>query len=86
MPFLSDNEAPDNAKPDAHFIPRQNPRALVIQTMDHRSAKSPIKEVCLAVHENGIPHPLPLSYIRMLVLSSYISVLIIVSDLVCWSH
>ncbi|KAJ8443271.1 hypothetical protein Cgig2_010166 [Carnegiea gigantea] len=52
VPFLSDNEAPATAKPDAHFIPRQNPRALVIQTTDHRSAKSPIKEACLAVHEN----------------------------------
>lgn len=63
VPFFSDDEeAPSTPKADALFVPRENPRALVIRPTEQWSLKahtekaSPMKEVSTPVHENGKIH------------------------------
>lgn len=54
VPFFSDDdEAPSTPKADALFVPRENPRALIIRPID-QWPKSSMKEACVLVHENGI--------------------------------
>ncbi|XP_059662088.1 nuclear pore complex protein NUP98A isoform X2 [Cornus florida] len=60
VPFFSDEEeTPSTPKADALFIPRENPRALVIRPLEHwpvrTNAKkaSLLKEPSTLVHENG---------------------------------
>ncbi|XP_021843174.1 nuclear pore complex protein NUP98A isoform X2 [Spinacia oleracea] len=53
VPFFSDDdEAPSTPKADALFVPRENPRALIIRPID-QWPKSSMKEACVLVHENG---------------------------------
>ncbi|XP_058084289.1 nuclear pore complex protein NUP98A-like isoform X3 [Magnolia sinica] len=61
VPFFSDDEeTPSTPKADALFIPRENPRALVIRPMDQwptRSSaekQSPLKDTDAPVHQNGV--------------------------------
>ncbi|XP_068659406.1 nuclear pore complex protein NUP98A-like isoform X2 [Aristolochia californica] len=56
--FSDEEEAPSTPKADALFIPRENPRALVIRPMEQwpsrASAEKPVfKDVSTPVHENG---------------------------------
>ncbi|XP_068663320.1 nuclear pore complex protein NUP98A-like [Aristolochia californica] len=59
IPFFSDEEeAPSTPKADALFIPRENPRALVIRPMEPWASrasaeKSVLKDVSTPIHENG---------------------------------
>ncbi|KAK9275408.1 hypothetical protein L1049_022672 [Liquidambar formosana] len=60
VPFFSDDEeTPSTPKADALFIPRENPRALVIHPMEQWPSRanaektSPFKETSTPVHENG---------------------------------
>ncbi|XP_047337597.1 nuclear pore complex protein NUP98A-like isoform X2 [Impatiens glandulifera] len=60
VPFFSDDEeSPSTPKADALFIPRENPRALVIRPVDQWPSRlsidkaSPLKDASTAVHENG---------------------------------
>ncbi|XP_058068991.1 nuclear pore complex protein NUP98A-like isoform X2 [Magnolia sinica] len=62
VPFFSDDEeTPSTLKADALFIPRENPRALVIRPMDQwptRSSaekQSPLKDTDAPVHQNVFP-------------------------------
>ncbi|XP_057547928.1 nuclear pore complex protein NUP98A-like isoform X3 [Amaranthus tricolor] len=53
VPFFNDDdEAPSTPKADALFVPRENPRALVIRPINQWT-KSSKKETCVLVHENG---------------------------------
>jgi len=55
VPFFSDeDEAPSTPKADAVFVPRENPRALVIRPVEQWPSKSSMKESSATVHENGI--------------------------------
>ncbi|XP_047315699.1 nuclear pore complex protein NUP98A-like [Impatiens glandulifera] len=60
VPFFSDDEeTPSTPKADALFIPRENPRALVIRPVDQWLSRStmdnssPMKEASALVQENG---------------------------------
>ncbi|KAG6688088.1 hypothetical protein I3843_11G106400 [Carya illinoinensis] len=60
VPFFSDDEeTPSTPKADALFIPRENPRALVIRPMEQSPLRasaekaSPLKDISTPVHENG---------------------------------
>lgn len=60
MAFFSDDEkTPSTPKADAVFIPRENPRSLIIRPMDHRPSKanldesSPLKDTTKVPQENG---------------------------------
>ncbi|KAK6250875.1 hypothetical protein SCA6_004880 [Theobroma cacao] len=60
VPFFSDDEeTPSTPKADAVFIPRENPRALVIRPTENWSSRasaekaSPLKDASTPVHENG---------------------------------
>lgn len=61
VPFFSDDEeTPSTPKADALFIPRENPRALVIRPMEQsplrtsaEKAASPLKDISTPVHANG---------------------------------
>ncbi|XWS48698.1 hypothetical protein CRYUN_Cryun13aG0098700 [Craigia yunnanensis] len=60
VPFFSDDEeTPSTPKADAVFIPRENPRALVIRPMENWPSRasaekaSPLKDASTPVHENG---------------------------------
>uniref|UniRef100_A0A2P2KJE9 Nucleoporin autopeptidase n=2 Tax=Rhizophora mucronata TaxID=61149 RepID=A0A2P2KJE9_RHIMU len=60
VPFFNDEEeTPSTPKADALFIPRENPRALVIRPSDQLSLRasiektSPLKDVSTSVHRNG---------------------------------
>lgn len=60
VPFFSDDEeTPSTPKADALFVPRENPRSLVIHPMEQWSLRSnaektsPLKEASKPVHENG---------------------------------
>lgn len=54
VPFFSDeDETPSTPKADAVFVPRENPRALVIRPVDQWPSKSSMKESSATVHENG---------------------------------
>lgn len=60
VPFFSDDEeTPSTPKADALFVPRENPRSLVIRPMEQWSLRSnaektsPLKEASKPVHENG---------------------------------
>ncbi|XP_059440722.1 nuclear pore complex protein NUP98A [Corylus avellana] len=59
VPFFSDDEEPSTPKADALFIPRENPRALVIRPTEQwpmrASAEkaSASKDISTPVHENG---------------------------------
>uniref|UniRef100_A0A5B7B6E7 Nucleoporin autopeptidase n=1 Tax=Davidia involucrata TaxID=16924 RepID=A0A5B7B6E7_DAVIN len=62
VPFFSDDEeTPSTPKADALFIPRENPRALVIRPMEHWPLRanaektSPLKDASTPVHENEDP-------------------------------
>ena len=53
VPFFSDDdEAPSTPKADALFVPRENPRALIIRPVPKSS-----KETCVLGQENGIIFP-----------------------------
>ncbi|XP_015073322.1 nuclear pore complex protein NUP98A isoform X1 [Solanum pennellii] len=60
VPFFSDDdETPSTPKADALFVPRENPRALVIRPLDQWPSRggvekvSPSKHMSIPVHENG---------------------------------
>lgn len=60
VPFFSDDEETSSTpKADALFVPRENPRALVIRPMEqwplrsNAEKTSPLKEASKTVHENG---------------------------------
>lgn len=57
MPFFSDDEdTPSNPKADALFIPRENPRALVIRPLEQwpaRTNASSSKDASTPAYENG---------------------------------
>ncbi|KAL9685428.1 hypothetical protein QQ045_022878 [Rhodiola kirilowii] len=60
VPFFdNDDETPSTPKADALFVPRENPRALVIQPMEKRSLRghsertSPLKEKDATGHNGG---------------------------------
>lgn len=54
VPFFSDDEeAPSTPKADALFVPRENPRSLIIRPID-QLAKTSMKKAFVVVHENGI--------------------------------
>ncbi|GLU17638.1 hypothetical protein SLE2022_339980 [Rubroshorea leprosula] len=60
VPFFSDDEeTPSTPKADAVFIPRENPRALVIRPTEHWPSRafadkiSPMKNLSTPVQENG---------------------------------
>ncbi|XWS38102.1 hypothetical protein CRYUN_Cryun19dG0101800 [Craigia yunnanensis] len=60
VPFFSDDEeTPSTPKADAVFIPRENPRALVIRPTENWPSRastekaSPLKDASTPVHENG---------------------------------
>lgn len=60
VPFFSDDEeTPSTPKADALFVPRENPRALVIRPLDQWPSRgglekvSPSKHTSSPVHENG---------------------------------
>ncbi|KAJ8544987.1 hypothetical protein K7X08_017570 [Anisodus acutangulus] len=60
VPFFSDDEeTPSTPKADALFVPRENPRALVIRPLDQWPSRgglekvSPSKHTSSAAHENG---------------------------------
>ncbi|PHT93344.1 Nuclear pore complex protein NUP98A [Capsicum annuum] len=60
VPFFSDDEeTPSTPKADALFVPRENPRALVIRPLDQWRSKvglekvSPSKHTSSPAHENG---------------------------------
>jgi len=59
VPFYSDDEEPSTPKADALFIPRENPRSLVIRPAEQwpmrASAEkaSASKDLSTPVHENG---------------------------------
>ncbi|XVF51159.1 hypothetical protein PTKIN_Ptkin04bG0161900 [Pterospermum kingtungense] len=62
VPFFSDDEeTPSTPKADAVFIPRENPRALVIRPMENWPSRasaekaSPLKDASTPVHENENP-------------------------------
>lgn len=53
VPFFSDDEeAPSTPKADALFVPRENPRSLIIRPID-QLAKTSMKKAFVVVHENG---------------------------------
>ena len=61
VPFFSDDEeTPSTPKADAVFIPRENPRALVIRPIANWPSRasaekaSPLKNASTLVHENGM--------------------------------
>lgn len=57
--FTDDEETPSTPKADALFIPRENPRALVIRPLEQWPPKtnvdksSPLKDTSSPTHENG---------------------------------
>ena len=60
VPFFSDEEeSPSTPKADAFFIPRENPRALVIRPMEQwpprtsAEKQSLLKDMPYPVHGNG---------------------------------
>ncbi|GAV75126.1 Nucleoporin2 domain-containing protein [Cephalotus follicularis] len=60
IPFFGDDEeTPSTPKADALFIPRENPRALVIRPMEQLPLRtsaekaSPLKDASITLHENG---------------------------------
>lgn len=60
VPFFSDEEeTPSTPKADAVFVPRENPRALVIRPMDQWPSRAsaekapPLKDASTVVYENG---------------------------------
>ncbi|KAK4360804.1 hypothetical protein RND71_019756 [Anisodus tanguticus] len=60
VPFFSDDEeTPSTPKADALFVPRENPRALVIRPLDQWPSRgglekvSPSKHTSFPAHENG---------------------------------
>ncbi|TYH28025.1 hypothetical protein ES288_A02G112600v1 [Gossypium darwinii] len=60
VPFFNDDEeTPNTPKADAGFIPRENPRALIIRPTESWPSRasaekaSPLKVTSAAVHENG---------------------------------
>ncbi|KAK8283996.1 hypothetical protein V6Z12_D08G130700 [Gossypium hirsutum] len=60
VPFFNDDEeTPSTPKADAVFIPRENPRALVIRPTENWPSRasvekvSPLKDASTLVHENG---------------------------------
>ncbi|XP_022762378.1 nuclear pore complex protein NUP98A-like isoform X3 [Durio zibethinus] len=62
VPFFSDDEdAPSTPKADAAFIPRENPRALVIRPTENWPSRAPaekalsLKDTSTSVHENENP-------------------------------
>lgn len=60
--FNADEETPNTPKADAVFIPRENPRALIIRPTESWPSRasaekaSPLKVTSAAVHENGKIH------------------------------
>ncbi|KAF8402371.1 hypothetical protein HHK36_013326 [Tetracentron sinense] len=61
VPFFSDDEeVPSTPKADALFIPRENPRALVIRPVEQWPSRasaekaSLLKDTSIPVHENGV--------------------------------
>ncbi|GMH30222.1 hypothetical protein Nepgr_032065 [Nepenthes gracilis] len=53
IPFFSDgDEGPSTPKADALFVPRENPRALIIRPVEQRPLKANVDKSPLA-HENG---------------------------------
>ncbi|XP_051120462.1 nuclear pore complex protein NUP98A [Andrographis paniculata] len=60
VPFFNDDgETPSNPKADALFVPRENPRALVIRPLDQwpsRSSVEKTKPMGTPMHENGKVH------------------------------
>ncbi|XP_074311217.1 nuclear pore complex protein NUP98A-like isoform X2 [Silene latifolia] len=50
--FSEEDEAPSTPKADALFIPRENPRSLIIRPID-QWPKSSMKEASVKVYENG---------------------------------
>jgi hypothetical protein len=73
VPFFSDDEEPSTPKADALFIPRENPRALVIRPTEQwpmrASAEkaSASKDISTPVHENGKKNPVTFCAMRLLV-------------------
>ncbi|KAL2458326.1 Nuclear pore complex protein [Forsythia ovata] len=67
VPFFSDDEeTPSTPKADALYVPRENPRALVIRPLEQwpsrasTEKKTPSKPKATPVHENGkIPEDVP---------------------------
>lgn len=60
VPFFSDDEeTPSTPKADALFMPRENPRALVIRPTEQSPMRasmektSPLKDTSTPAHENG---------------------------------
>lgn len=59
MPFFSDDEeAPSTPKADALYIPRENPRALVIRPLEQWPSRASTERTTPSkpkstVHENG---------------------------------
>lgn len=59
MPFFSDDEeTPSTPKADALFVPRENPRALVIRPLDQWPSRGGLEKVSPSkhtspAHENG---------------------------------
>lgn len=60
VPFFSDDEeTPSTPKADALFIPRENPRSLVIRSTEQwpsgagPTKTSSVKDTSTRVHENG---------------------------------
>lgn len=62
MPFFNDDEdTPSTPKADALFVPRENPRALVIRPLEQGQPRmsedkmTPSKHMSRATQENGKP-------------------------------
>lgn len=65
MPFFSeDEETTSTPKADAFFIPRENPRALIVHPIEKwpprtTTEKQPVsKDESIRVHENGKSYPM----------------------------
>lgn len=57
VPYFGDEERPSTPKADALFIPRENPRALVVRPLDQWpsriSAEKELFHESAHIHENG---------------------------------
>ncbi|KAG8372377.1 hypothetical protein BUALT_Bualt12G0059900 [Buddleja alternifolia] len=51
--FNDDEETPSTPKADALFVPRENPRALVIRPLEQWPSRASAEKTSLKVHENG---------------------------------
>ncbi|KAL8535685.1 hypothetical protein ACS0TY_011357 [Phlomoides rotata] len=61
VPFFNDDEeTPSTPKADALYVPRENPRALVIRPLEQwhsRSSADKTKATVTPIHQNGNSHP-----------------------------